>query len=257
MRGLLFALLCVSSLLAAANFKLYLKDGNYHLIREYKVAGERLSFYSVERSMWEDIPVSLVDLAKTEGEKTERAGAISEADKLVAEEDGALKAQRLEVTKIPQDPGVYSLDAELKLNIFPAAESKAHTAKGRSILKAISPIPLVPGKATVEIDGERSQATVASDRPDLYIQLSAEEHFGIIKLTSRKGVRVAERLTIVPLTKEVLEEVDEIEIFRKQLTESGLFKIWPEKPLPPGEYAVIQFTPGKLNAQMWDFAYRP
>jgi hypothetical protein len=98
---------------------------------------------------------------------------------------------------------------------------------------------------------------IHSDRQEFYLQLSTEERFGIIKLATHKGLRVAERLTIIPVSKEVMEEMDEIEIFRKQLTESGLFKIWPSKPLEPGEYAVIEYTAGKVNAQMWDFAYKP
>ncbi len=109
----------------------------------------------------------------------------------------------------------------------------------------------------MELDGEQSPTVIHSSRPDFYIQLSAEERFGIIKLTRKKGLRVAERLTTIPVTKEVLEEIDEVAIFRKQLTESDLYKIWPEKPLEPGEYAVIQYQPGKVNAQMWDFSYRP
>ena len=37
----------------------------------------------------------------------------------------------------------------------------------------------------------------------------------------------------------------------------GLYKIWPKAPLPPGEYAVVEYTPGKLNMQIWDFAVKP
>jgi hypothetical protein len=37
----------------------------------------------------------------------------------------------------------------------------------------------------------------------------------------------------------------------------GLYKIWPTKPLEPGEYAVMEYTDGKVNIQVWDFAYDP
>jgi hypothetical protein len=257
MRRLLCALLCVSSLLFAANFKLYLMDGNFHVVREYKVEGDRVKYYSVERGDWEEIPATLVDLKKTEGERSARAEAQAEEAKLAAEEDQAIRSQKIEITKIPQDPGVYSLDEKMQLRIFQVAESKAHNSKGRMVLKVLAPIPIVPGKSTIELDGERSTAIIKTARPDLFIQLSAEERFSIIKLTPAKGVRIAERLTVIPVSKEVIEEMDEIEIFRKQLTESGLFKIWPVNPLEPGEYAVIQYTSGKVNAQLWDFAYRP
>ena len=67
---------------------------------------------------------------------------------------------------------------------------------------------------------------------------------------------MVERLTIVPLTKEVVEEQDEVEVFRKQV-DDGVFRVWPVKPLEAGEYAVIEYTEGKVNIQVWDFAYRP
>ncbi|MBM3787935.1 MAG: hypothetical protein FJW30_26605, partial [Acidobacteria bacterium] len=63
MRWLLYLSLALA--LPGANVKLYLKDGNYHLAREYSVLADRVRFYSVERSDWEEIPVELVDLKKT------------------------------------------------------------------------------------------------------------------------------------------------------------------------------------------------
>ena len=41
MRKLFFCLLAFAAMLLAANFKLYLKDGNYHLVREYKVEKDK------------------------------------------------------------------------------------------------------------------------------------------------------------------------------------------------------------------------
>ena len=56
----------------AANVKLYLKDGGYHVVREYQIQKDRVHFYSVERSQWEDIPLDLVDLKRTETEAASR-----------------------------------------------------------------------------------------------------------------------------------------------------------------------------------------
>jgi hypothetical protein len=253
----LSATLMFVAVLFAANLKLYLKDGSDHLVREYTVQGDNVHYYSVERSDWEDIPLALVDLERTKGEVEGKSAARAEEDKVIKEEEKALKEERAEIKKIPRDPGVYTVDSDAKLNIFPQAVSKIHTDKSRTVLKVLSPLPLINGKSTVEIDGDQSPTVLHSGRPELYIQLSAEERFGIIKLAPHKGFRVAERVTTVPVSKEIVEEVDEVAIFRKQLTESDLYKIWPEKPLEPGEYAVIQFTPGKLDSQMWDFSYRP
>ena len=66
-------LLCLSAF--TANLKLYLRDGNYHIVREYQVQGDRVRYYSVERSDWEEIPLELVDLKRTEAEVKERQAA--------------------------------------------------------------------------------------------------------------------------------------------------------------------------------------
>ena len=47
--------------------------------------------------------------------------------------------------------------------------------------------------------------------------------------------------------------IEQVETFQKQLAD-GLYKIWPRQPFEPGEYAVIEYTEGKLNIQIWDFA---
>jgi hypothetical protein len=143
-----------------------------------------------------------------------------------------------------------------QLRIFKQAESKVHTNKGRSVLKVLSPVPMVPGKATVEVDESHSTNVIKDSRPEIYLQLSADERYGIIKLTPKGGVRIADRLSIIPVSKEVVDDIDEVPVFRKQLTDNFLFKIWPEEPMPDGEYAVIQFTPGKTNMQIWDFAIK-
>src|SRR5207245_11301140 len=50
---------------ARADVKLFLKDGTYQIAKSYEVRGDRVHFYSVERSDWEDIPAYLVDFEGT------------------------------------------------------------------------------------------------------------------------------------------------------------------------------------------------
>jgi hypothetical protein len=256
MRRSLFALFVLAVAAWGANVKLYLKDGEFQLVREYKVEGGRVRFYSIERSQWEEMPVELVDLKRTESEVSERKAAIAEEAKALSAEDKAERELQNEVMRIPQNPGVYFL-AGKETRKLKAAESVVHTNKGRSVLKVLSPIPMVTGKATLEIAETHSLNVFNQDRPEFYIQLEREERFGIVKLTPLKGVRIVEKITTIPVSKEVVEEPEEVQIFRKQLAPDGLYKIWPENPLEPGEYAVIEFTPGKLNMQVFDFAYKP
>lgn len=251
----LLGFLLLATALFAANIKLYLKDGTYHLVREYKVEGDRVRYYSVERTEWEEIPVALLDLKRTESENSAKQAKLEEEAKIISAEDKARREQVNEIMKIPQDPGAYMLENN-HLRIFQIAESKVHNNKGRSVLKALSPVPLISGKATVEVDNPHSTNVIDNPRPEIYLQLSADERYGIIKLTPKGPVRIADRLDIVPVTKEVIDDITEVPIFRKQLTDNYLFKIWPEQPMENGEYAVVQFTPGKMNMQIWDFAVK-
>jgi hypothetical protein len=259
MRKMFFAFLLLGVSAFATNVKLYLKDGSYHIVREYKTEGDRVKYYSVERSSWEEMPVALVDLKRTESEIAGRKAALAEEAKVLSAEDKAERDLQEEVSKIPQNPGVYFYPAGPKseLKTIKTAESQVKGNKFRSILKAASPIPMVSGKATLELDKEHSLNLISDPNQEFYIQLSAAERFGIIRLTPQKGVRIVERLTIIPVSKEVVEQRDDVEILRKQMADGGLYKIWPAKPLEPGEYAVVEFSEGKLNVQVWDFAYKP
>jgi len=255
MRRVLLALFVLAFSAFAANVKLYLKDGSHQLVREYQVQTDRVRYYSVERSQWEEIPLDLVDLKRTESEVAEHKNELAVEAKVISEEDQAERSLREEIAKIPQDPGAYYLEDNAAKPIK-VAESKIHNNKGRNVLKVLSPIPMVTGKATLELDGEHSSTVLTDPEHEFFLKLSNEERFGIIKLTPERGVRIVEKMTIVPVTKEIIEEPIEVAIFRKQLTQDGLYKIWSAKPLAPGEYAVVEFTPGKANMQVWDFAIR-
>jgi hypothetical protein len=257
MRRVLGALIIFAVSAFAANLRLYLKDGTYQIVREYAVQQDRVHYYSVERSDWEDIPLELVDLKRTEGEIAARKSAVVEESKVVAAEENVVREQRQEVSKIPQDPGVYQLIDGKELRILHLAESKVHNDKRRSVLKAMSPVPMVSGKATVEVDNPHSNYNVESNTPEFFIQLSEEQQFGIIHLVPHDNVRIAEKVTIIPVTKQFVEEPEEVEIFRTQTAANGLYKIWPQKPIEPGEYAVVEYTPGKMNMQIWDFTWKP
>jgi hypothetical protein len=249
-----FVVFAVSVL--AASVRLYLKDGSNQIVREYSVQGDRVHYYSIERSDWEDIPLELVDLKRTESEIAARKASAEEENKVVLAEEKVEREQKHEVSKIPQDPGVYQLIDGKELRIMQLAESKVHNNKRRTVLKALSPVPLVSGKATLEIDNPHAAYIVESATPEFYIQLSAEQQFGIIRLTPKDNIRIVEKLTVIPVTKEVVEEPENVEIFRTQAAD-GLYKIWPQKPLDPGEYAVVEGSPGKVNMQVWDFTWKP
>ena len=245
------AFLLLPLLLLGDNFRLYMTDGTWHQVSEYKVEQDRVRFYSVERSEWEEMPLNLVDLKKTEAE---RGAVLEAAKKSAAADDAEEKFEREQariISLIPMNPGVYYLDGE-KLLTVKQAESKIVTDKKRSVLKAISHDPLVAGKSTIDLDGEHSASALRDDRPPFCFRFSDSERIGIVRCLPKKESRIVEKWNIIPVTKEVVAERQEVEIFRQQVG-NDLYKIWPQKPLTPGEYAVIQYTEGSGNTQIWDF----
>lgn len=256
MRKFWLAILILACSAWAANIKLYMKDGSYQLVREYQAQSDRVRFYSVERAEWEEVPLDLVDLDRTRSEAAARERQFAKDNKDLADEAKAEHEFERERRRIPQDPGVYWLDGEKTVEMK-IAESAVHTNKGRSVLAKLAPIPVVSGKGTLELQGAHSANVFNNPDQEFYIQLSDTERFGFVKLMPGKGgVRIVENLTFIPVTKDVVEEPVMVECFQKELDPSGLYKIWPRESFPPGEYAVVEYTEGKLNIQVWDFAIK-
>src|SRR6202453_3314931 len=231
MRRVLVALFIFAFSALDANVKLYLKDGSYQLVREYQAQPDRVRYYSVERSQWEEIPLDLVDLKRTQAEAAAREEKLEKDAKSLTEEADARKALQKEVLRIPQNPGVYWL-AGSETKTIPPAESTVHTDKGRKILRYLTTMPqMMNGKGTLEIQGAHSLNVFTDPEQEFYIQLSESEGFGIVQLTSSKsGVRVVENLTFIPQVNEVQEQLDPVEIIQYELAPGGLYKIWAKEP---------------------------
>ncbi len=257
MRALLVFLL-TATLLWGAAFKLYLKDGNYHLVREYQVLGDRIRYYSSERGQWEEIPVALVDLTRTQQEHQAETQQQQKSAREEDEEEKAVRAQQREIASIPMGPGAY-YKSDDKMEPVPSADYQIVTDKKRRVLQVLSPVPIIPGKASVVIKGEHAKFSVNEERPSFYLRLAKEERFGIIRLTPKKGMRIVENISIVPVAKQAMEERKQMDTFEEQLAD-GLYRVWPEKALTPGEYALVEFSDQEdkedIELLIWDFAYR-
>jgi hypothetical protein len=253
MRKTCFVVLMLSFLAWAANVKMYLADGTFQLVREYRVQSDRVRYYSVERSEWEEIPLNLVDLKRTEAEVAERKEALDKQEKIVAEESAAEKAVKREASRIPQDPGAYWLDANVAQVMKPGEEA-VHSNKGRAVLQKLTPIPALNGKATLEMTGAHATTIFTDPQQEFYVQLAGTEAFGIVRLTTKGAIRIVENLTYSPVDKTMVEEDRSlVGILHRQLGE-GLYKIWAKDPLEPGEYAVVLYTDGQVDIQSFDFA---
>ena len=207
------------TLLAAQNYRLYLKEGGHHLVREYKVDGERVRYYSIERGEWEEIPLEMVDLQKTNGELRVRNESVKNERDMVAAEVSVEREMRRIVASIPEEPGLFRLDSAGKIVALKLAESTLVTDKKRQALKVLSPIPIFAGKSTVELSGIKSVTVYSERRPEFYLRLSKTQQFALIRLSPKKGGRIVEVVQTIPVSNEKMEERKELEIFRQQLEE--------------------------------------
>jgi hypothetical protein len=261
-RVLLLFLLSLT-LLFGDTFKLYLKDGSYHAVREYQVEGDRIRYYSTERGDWEEIPKELVDLDKTEHERNAKLEELKKEAREEDDEEKAERAEKREIASIPMDTGAYFRVGD-QIKPLPSASYQIVTDKKRKTLQVLSPVPLVPGKASVVIQGDHSDFIVSEDRPSFFLRLEKQERFGIIRLTPKKNLRVVENVSIISIAKENIEDRKQMDTFQQELA-TGLYRVWPEKPLTPGEYALIEYSglsndgrdPSEIDLLIWDFAVRP
>ncbi len=251
-------LLFVPVSLVADTFKLYLKEGGFHLVREYQVQGDRVRYYSTERGDWEEIPKDLIDLNKTESEHKATKDQVARGTHEQDEEEKAERAYAKEIASIPVESGAY-YKPEKDLKTLKLADFQINTNKKRRIVQLVSPIPLVPGKATVVIKGEHSSFEVSEKRPEFYLRLAKEEKFGIIKLTPRKSMRIVENISVVPVSHENVENRKQMNTFEQELGRD-LYKVWPEQPLEPGEYALMEYSDSidqpDIQLMIWDFSVR-
>ena len=254
---LLFLLTAV--LLVGETFKLYLKDGSYHIVREYQLQPDRIRYYSTERGDWEEIPKELVDLDKTERERKAKDDAALKEAREQDEEEKAERELRREIEAIPMNVGAYYREDD-KVKALAMADYQVITDKKRKAIQIMTPVPLVPGKASVVIKGEHSKFVVHENRPNFYMRLAKQERFGIIAVSPKKDSRIVENISIVPVAKQALEERKQMDTFQQELG-NGLYKVWPEKPLNPGEYALAEYSDtgdtNDIQLLIWDFAYQP
>jgi hypothetical protein len=268
---LILLLLAVSA--SAATVRLYLKDGSYQIVREYQVVpGEpgqpdRVKYLSAERSGdWEEIPFDLVDLDRTKKVIAEHETHLALEARLDAEEDNAIRAEKRRAASVSEDPGAYYIDGEM-LEALEQADVTVVSDKTRTLLRTLSeiavvvlgqgrnpPTPLVSNKSTFEVQGVAASFRIENqEQPEFFFRLAqTQDGFTLVKLSPKGNSRIVETVFIAPVTNELSAKREPIPTFTKQHGET-LYKIWPEKSLPPGEYALIEFEDARGILQVWDF----
>jgi len=258
--------------------KLVLKDGTYQLVREYQRNGVRVRYFSAERGDWEEIPASLIDWDATAKDATEAdKAAEANVEKIHRSEEAKKMDAPLDVdASLPIAQGVYLPSGEglfvvegKTVRLLEQAGSNSKVDRMRSIGQVLSPIPIVPGKVTVNIPGARANLRLRTSTPEFYLREAPEDpdRASPIMKSSRPGengpdvVLVRAKVTHSGRQLESISTLfgEQMNTNRNEVTlqrwevAQGLYRFTLGEALKPGEYAIAEVLPDGLNYYVWDF----
>lgn len=245
--------------------KLIMKDGSYQLAREYTVDGDRVRYWSVERSAWEEIPASLVDWDATHKSEAEHAAAEAKLKEQIRVTERMDRARGIDIDSsleikpglfLPDGIGFYGLDDKLILQMK-QSEAKAKLSTTREIARVLAQTPLIPEKATFSIPGTRAAQRFTSAEPEFYMRPAdgREPRFRLIHAQVKDGKRVLENVSINVVGQEK-HKGNEVEI-QSWDAAHGLYRYTVDERLEPGEYAFVEVIEEGTSGYVWDFGIDP
>ncbi len=251
----------ISSSSLAKGKRLILTDGSFHLVREYAVQGDRVRYWSVERSDWEEIPANIVDWGATR--KAEAAQAARDAElkaqihaSAVAERTKDIDVDRsLEIKPalfLPDAVGFYALEdrqiRELKQSMATTKRDKRREAE-----RILSGVPLIPSRQRLEMPGARAALRLSTAEPEFFMRPAdrREPRFVLLRAQVKGGNRLLETIS-THMSGEQTQRSQEMEV-QTWTPASGVFRYTTNQRLEPGEYAFVELTKEGVNAYVWDF----
>jgi hypothetical protein len=243
--------------------KLFLTDGSFHIVRSYERRGERVRYYSVERSAWEEIPATMVDWEATR--KDEAAAA--ELDSKIEEKKKEFKMERiaaevdadasLEVAPgifLPDPPGLFVLEGK-NIRSLELVGADVRRDKGRTLTQIFVPLPM-DSRHIVTLPGAHAAFRIFTAQPEFFIRTTDghEPEMELIQAKVKGSSREIERIntsSIVPDMKS--EERKTVSIERWRLAK-GVFRLTLSQSLTPGEYVLAEIRPDKgMDLAVWEF----
>jgi hypothetical protein len=246
--------------------KLMLKDGSFQLVREYKLDGDRVRYYSIEQSQWEEMPESLVDWDATH--KIEAAEAKRDAEvvaKVHARESGRTAAvldidASLEVAPgvfLPAGEGLFAFDGKAIVPI-PQAPADIKFSKKQMLKQVLIPVPIVPTRHTVSLIGPRAKLRIKTGQTEFYMRTAdgREPELQLLRAKVKNDSRYLENLDQLFRQQGVTGET--VLLMQRWLIAPGVYRFTLEQHMDPGEYALAEIVQGGgTNLYFWDFGMDP
>ena len=260
MLGLCLVVWAVAPGRGETGIKLFLKDGSYQLVKSYEERSDRVRYYSLERSTWEEIPLSLVDLEATRRAQQEQ----DKADQQALEEVRRVEKQRIDLPensgveiapgiRLPPEQGIFAFDGQRVIRL---AQSPGEMVKDkkRLALLLVLPAPVWKNRSFVVLAEVKAAIRMAAKALTFYIQLTdtSVAKCELLSLKPGKASRMVERVEGRGGKGEDHEVRTPVEVERAEIS-PGLIRLKPVHELAPGEYALGECVGNKLNLDLWDF----
>jgi len=245
--------------------KLVLKDGSFQIVRSYQRQGDRVRYYSVERSAWEEIPADLVDwaaTAKAEADDAKKEKDLEEkartarAAEIAADIDVGSSIEVVPGVFLPETEGIYALQDK---RLLPLAQSQAtlKTSKGQVAKQILVPIPVVHSKRIVLVSGKHAALRLTTPQPEFYFRTAdkREPEMEMIRTTVKGDAR-----QLAVISKDIAGDEDEKRnyiVTQKWKVANGVYRFTIDQALEPGEYALAEILPDGMDLYVWDFGIDP
>lgn len=242
--------------------KLVLKDGSFQLAREYSVEGDRVRYWSVERSEWDEMPASMVDWDATRKAEADAAARDADLKAKIRASDLAMRTKDIDVDRsleikpglfLPDGVGFYALDANKLIFEMKQSDAVSKMSTGREIGKVLSGVPMIPSKTTLQIPGERAALRLKSAEPEFYFRPAdqREPRLRLLRCQVKGARRIVENVSI-RFTGQQTHNATEIEI-HSWTPATGVFRYTLDQRLEPGEYTFVEMTDQGTSGYVWDF----
>ena len=241
--------------------KLYLTNGNFHIVRSYERKGDRVRYYSVERSAWEEIPADMVDWEATRKAEAEEAQRQQQLVEKMRATDAAERTADLDVDAsielapgvfLPDNEGLYVVEGR---TVVPLEQASADLKldKKRLLTQILVPIPVVPTRHKVQLAGKRATLRLNTAQPEFYFRTAEarEPEMELIRAQVKGDARLLEFLS-TQITGQQTARRQAISIERWKAAR-GVYRFTLSQPLEPGEYALVEILPEGMNLYVWDF----
>ena len=227
--------------------KLILTDGSFQIVREYQREGDRVRYFSLERSAWEEIPASLVDWAATEKAKTEREMQQKQLDGQIAKTENAARFADLNVDTsfevrpnvfLPDGAGFYAVDGK-NVAAVKQEEATLHLEKGRTFERIVTGVP-ISAKQDMELPGKQAKLRLHSGDLEFYFRTADERdpRLILVRAQIKDGKRELEVVSTNIAGQQKYKD-QEVSLLKWDAAR-GLFRFTLDHPLEAGEYAAIE-----------------